>query len=92
MGEHQPGATKVTGFAFLKEITNDASSLLIGYCDEGGFPITTNGGNLGLAWDSVGFAVLNNSGASGKHDDRRTDPMPRRRDHCRSNDAEHGEH
>lgn len=57
------GATKVTGFAFLKEITNDAGSLLIGYCDEGGFPITTNGGNLDLAWDSVGYAVLNNSGA-----------------------------
>jgi len=57
------GATRVTGFAIARETTNDASSLLIAYCDEGGFPITTNGGNLDLAWDAVGYAVLNNSGA-----------------------------
>ncbi|NNF96130.1 MAG: hypothetical protein HKM94_04285 [Halobacteria archaeon] len=35
-----------------------ATSLLIGYHDSGGFPITTNGGNLTIQWSSEGIVNL----------------------------------
>lgn len=42
----------------LKEITNDAASLTIVNIDTGGFPITTNGGDLTMQWNAEGISQL----------------------------------
>lgn len=42
----------------IKEVTDDAHSLLIAYIDSGGFPITTNGGDLDINWNSLGILEL----------------------------------
>jgi len=49
----------VTGFALIKEITNDAGSELLYYCSDGGFPITTNGGTFDLILDATGLLYAN---------------------------------
>jgi len=39
----------------IKEVTNDAASRLIAYVDTGGFPLTTNGGDLTIQWNAEGI-------------------------------------
>lgn len=42
----------------LKELTTDADSKTIANIDSGGFPITTNGGDLGISWNAEGVIQL----------------------------------
>jgi len=42
----------------IKWITNLTSSLPIAYIDTGGFPITTNGGDLTIQWNAEGVLQL----------------------------------
>ena len=37
---------------------DDSTSLLIAYIDQGGFPVTTNGGDLTIQWDAGGILHL----------------------------------
>ena len=39
-------------------LTNDAASVLIAYIDTGGFPVTTNSGDLTLQWNAEGILQL----------------------------------
>jgi len=48
-------AAAVVLYAF---VTNDADSWLIAYVDTGGFPITTNGGDLTIQWNAEGILQL----------------------------------
>lgn len=41
-----------------EEVTNDADSVLIAYIDSGGFPVTTNGGDLTVAWNAQGIFYI----------------------------------
>jgi hypothetical protein len=38
-----------------KHLTNDGASVLIAYIDTGGFPKTTNGGDLNINWNAEGI-------------------------------------
>lgn len=40
------------------QVTNDADSWLVCYIDTGGFPITTNGGDLTIQWNAEGILQL----------------------------------
>lgn len=41
-----------------KFVTNDADSALLGYIDSGGFPVTTNGGDLNVTWAAAGILKI----------------------------------
>lgn len=45
-------------FIVYKHLTNDAASVLIAYVDTGGFPITTNGGDLTIQFNAEGILQL----------------------------------
>lgn len=45
-------------FIVYKHLTNDAASVLIAYVDTGGFPITTNGGDLTIQFNAAGIIEL----------------------------------
>jgi hypothetical protein len=40
------------------QVTTDADSWLVAYIDTGGFPITTNGGDLTIQWNAEGILQL----------------------------------
>lgn len=48
-------AGTIAGLVLIKEITNDASSLLIAYIDSTQFPLVTNGGDVTINPSSAGF-------------------------------------
>jgi hypothetical protein len=48
----------VQAAVIYKSITSDAASYLIAYIDSGGFPVTTDGGNLTIAWAAGGVITL----------------------------------
>lgn len=49
----------VGGVIITREgITDDTTSLLIGYCNEGGFPVSTNGGELQIRFNVNGILAL----------------------------------
>ena len=41
-----------------KDTGNNATSPLIAYIDSGGFPVTTNGGDLTITWNSQGIVQI----------------------------------
>lgn len=43
----------VTAFGLVKETTDDASTTLLYYCSDGGFPLSTTGGRCDLVWDAT---------------------------------------
>jgi len=45
-------------FIVYKHLTSDAASVLIAYVDTGGFPITTNGGDLTVQFNAAGILEL----------------------------------
>ena len=48
----------VSAAIIYKSITSDAASYLIAYVDDGGFPKTTDGGNLTITWAAGGVLTL----------------------------------
>ena len=48
----------VAGVWFYKQGSSDADSELIGFMDTGGFPVTTNGGNLVVQFSASPLGVL----------------------------------
>lgn len=49
----------VGGLILLREgAASDTDSLLIGYCNEGGFPVSTDGGELQVRWHINGILAL----------------------------------
>ena len=48
-------AGTAAGVLLYKFITNDAASPIIAFIDTGGFPVTTNGGDLGIQWNAEGI-------------------------------------
>jgi hypothetical protein len=38
----------------IREMTTDADSVPVAYIDSGGFPVTTNGGDLTITWNAAG--------------------------------------
>lgn len=51
-------AGTAAGLIILRFVTTDADSPLIGYIDTGGFPITTNGGDVTVQWNAEGIIQL----------------------------------
>lgn len=48
-------AGTAAGLLLLKFVTNDADSPILAFIDTGGFPVTTNGGDLGVQWNTEGI-------------------------------------
>lgn len=48
-------AGTAAGLLLFKFVTNDAASPIIAFIDTGGFPVTTNGGDLGVQWNTEGI-------------------------------------
>ncbi len=48
----------VAGIVFYKQGSSDADSEIIGFQDTGGFPVTTNGGNLEVTFSASPLGVL----------------------------------
>jgi len=51
-------AGAAAAFIVYKHLTSDAASVLIAYVDTGGFPITTNGGDLTIQFNAEGILQL----------------------------------
>lgn len=48
-------AGTAAGAVLYKHVTNDADSPFIAFIDSGGFPITTNGGDVTIQWNAEGI-------------------------------------
>lgn len=48
-------AGTAAGLLLLKFVTNDSDSPIIAFINTGGFPVTTNGGDLGVQWNTEGI-------------------------------------
>lgn len=42
----------------LEGKSDDSTSILIAYIDQGGFPVTTNGGDLTIQWSASGILQI----------------------------------
>jgi hypothetical protein len=51
-------AGTAAAMVIYKHLTSDAASVLIAYIDTGGFPKTTNGGDLNVTWNAEGIIQL----------------------------------
>lgn len=52
-------AGTIAAAVLIKEgVTDDNTSLLIAYIDQGGFPVITNGGDLTIQWNTDGILQL----------------------------------
>ena len=49
--------TAAAAVLFIQK-TNDADSILLAYIDSGGFPFTTNGGDLVIEWNAAGIFYI----------------------------------
>lgn len=51
-------AGTAVGALLIRHVTNDADSPIIGFTDQGGFPITTNGGDVTIQWNAEGILQI----------------------------------
>ena len=48
-------ALQVAAIVLFKFVTSFSASLPVAYIDTGGFPITTNGGDIAIQWNAAGI-------------------------------------
>lgn len=49
------GTRQIAGALVYKHVTNDTDSVPMAWIDDGGFPITANGGDLVIQWNAEGI-------------------------------------